>query len=223
MITVVTDCKELILMYNKPLEFIKNRRIVKMLLDVTHLNLSFEFIRGIKNATADFRSQEPRLVREACSEDEVPIKLRLGIRTVKAQKLQLEAIKPRLEKVGELARTDAEYQEMVKHTEQETEDKFLEEGPDLKKMGTGRKHLGVYVDKNGNKLLVKNLEEVLTPQVAREEVLQELHATHLSADGMKRLARGKLHWVGMGKDIEKLARECKSCQENARSKPNANG
>merc|ERR1711895_339090 len=109
---------------------------------------------------------------------------------------------------------------MVKHTELETEDKFLEEGLDLKKMRTGRKHLGVYVDRNNNKLLVKNLEEVLIPQVAREEVLQELHATHLSADGMKRLARGKFHWVGMGKDIEKLARERKSCQENARSKPN---
>ena len=38
-ITVVTDCKELISTYNKPLELIRNRRIQKMLLDVTHLNV----------------------------------------------------------------------------------------------------------------------------------------------------------------------------------------
>ena len=90
-------------------------------------------------------------------------------------------------------------------------------------MGTGRKHYGIYVDKNGNKLLVKNSEEIIIPEIAREEVLQELYTTHLSSDGMKRLSRGKIHWFGMGKDIEKLARECKSCQENARSKPNTPG
>ena len=147
----------------------------------------------------------------------------MGIRTVKAQKLQIEAIDPRIEKVAELARTDAKYQQMLHHTEQETEDKYLEEESDLKKMGTGRKHLGIYVDKNGNKLLVKNSEEIIIPELAREEVLQELHATHLSSDGMKRLARGKFHWYGMGKDIEKLARECKNCQENAPSKLNIPG
>ena len=69
-----------------------------MLLDVTHLNLSFEFIKGNKNATADFRSRKTRPAWEACSQDEVPIKLRLGIRTIRAQKLQIEAIDPRIEK-----------------------------------------------------------------------------------------------------------------------------
>ena len=135
-----------------------------MLLDISHLNLTFEFIRGIKNATSDFRSRKPRDSWEAFSEEDVPIKLRLGIRTVKAQKLQIEPIDPRIERVAELGRTDAKYQQMLHHTEQETEDKYLEDESDLKKMGSGRKHLGIYVCKNGSKLLVKNSEEIIIPE-----------------------------------------------------------
>ena len=86
-IKIITDCKELISTYQKPIELIRIRRVQKMLLDVSHLNLTFEFVRGIKNATADFRSRKPRESWEANSEDDVPVKLRLGIWTVKAQKL----------------------------------------------------------------------------------------------------------------------------------------
>ena len=89
--------------------------------------------------------------------------------------------------------------------------------------GSERKHLGIFTCKNGDKLLVRNSEEVVIPEQARAEVLGELHSTHLSSDGMKRLARGKFHWHGMGKEIEKLAKECESCQENSRSKPNIPG
>ena len=61
------------------------------------------------------------------------------------------------------------------------------------------------------------------PECARAEVLKELHSTHLSSDGMKRLARGKFHWKNMGKDIEELYNECQMCREHSRSKPNVPG
>ena len=72
-------------------------------------------------------------------------------------------------------------------------------------------------------MLVRNSEEIVIPEQVRTEVLQELHATHISYDGMKRLARGKFHLHGMGKVIEKLAKKCESCQENGFSKPNIPG
>ena len=55
-----------------------------MLLDVAHLNLKFEHVKGIKNCTVDFRSRRPRDSFEAVSEEDIPVKLRLGIRTVRA-------------------------------------------------------------------------------------------------------------------------------------------
>ena len=58
-VTVMTDCKEMISTYAKPLESIENRRVQKMLMDVAHLNLKIEHVPGIKNCTADFRSRRP--------------------------------------------------------------------------------------------------------------------------------------------------------------------
>ena len=59
-ILVVADFRELMSTYKKPLETIRNRRVQKMLLDICHLNLTFEHIAGIKNCTVDFRSRRPR-------------------------------------------------------------------------------------------------------------------------------------------------------------------
>ena len=46
-------------------------------------------------------------------------------------------------------------------------------------------------------------------------MLKELHSTHLSSDGMKRLARGKFHWSGMGKEIEKCTMNVKAARRIA--------
>ena len=101
---------------------------------------------------------------------------------------------------------DPSYQRIVYHTENETDDKFLEEDSELKKAGVVRKHLGIFQCQNG----------------ARKEILTELHSTHMSSEGMKRLARGKFYWTGMSKDIERVYMACEGCKENSRSKPNVN-
>ena len=92
----MTDCKEIISTYAKPLESIENRRVQKMLMDVAHLNLKIVHIPGIKNCTADFRSRRPRDTFEAVCEQEVPIKLRLGVRTERAERMMLATIDPRI-------------------------------------------------------------------------------------------------------------------------------
>merc|ERR1711895_363151 len=53
-------CKKLGTAYQKPLEEIKNRRVMKMFLDVSHVNLVFKHIPGILNSTTDYRSRHPR-------------------------------------------------------------------------------------------------------------------------------------------------------------------
>ena len=166
-VLVITDCKELISTHAKPLEMIKNRRVQKMLLDVAHLNLKFEHVKGIKNCTVDFRSRRPRDSFEAVSEEDIPVKLRLGIRTVKAQKLQVEPIDPRVERLAEVGRSDTKYQRMIFHTEEDTPNKYIEKDSELFKNGSERKNLSIFTCKNGNKLLVRNSEEVVIPKRAR--------------------------------------------------------
>ena len=115
-----------------------------MFLDISHLNLKFEHIPGIKNCTVDFRSRRPRDSFEAVSEEEVPVKLRLGVRTVRCERMKLDLIDPRVENLAEVGHTDPTYQLMVYHTEQQTDNKFLEENSELKKVGVVRKELGLF-------------------------------------------------------------------------------
>ena len=69
----------------------------------------------------------------------------------------------------------------------------MERDSELKKKGSITKHLGVFTCRNGDKLLIRNSEEVIIPEKASGEVLRELHSTYLCCDGMKRLARGKFY------------------------------
>ena len=171
----------------------------------------------------DFGSRCQRDSFEAVSEEEVPVKLRLGVRTVRAERMKIDLIDPRVEKLAEVGHTDPTYQLMVYHTEQQTDNKFLEEKSELKKAGVVRKELGLFQCQNGRKLVVRNSKEIVIPQQARKEMLMELHSTHMSSDGMKRLARGKFYWPQMSKDIEKVYKACEACKENAKSKNNVSG
>ena len=114
---MITDCKELISTYAKPLENIENRRIQKMFMDISHLNLKLEHVSEFKNCTADFRSRRPRDSFEAVCEQEVPIKLRLDVRRVRAERMMLNTIDPRIEKLAEVGHSDPSYRMMIHHSE----------------------------------------------------------------------------------------------------------
>lgn len=58
---------------------------------------------------------------------------------------------------------------------------------------------------------------VYVPESLRKRVLNELHSTHFGVVRMKSLARGYCWWPGIDKDIEELAKDCRSC---ALFKPN---
>ena len=159
-------------------------------------------MKGIKNCTTDFWSRQPRDSWEAISEDDCPVRLRLGVRSVKAQELNLEPIDTRLEILAEAAMDDSKYQRMLYHTEEATPLEDIEKDCELSLMVSERQNLSIFTCSNGFRLLIKNSEEVVVPECARAEVLNELHSTHLSSDGMKRLSRGKFTWKNIGKDIQ---------------------
>ena len=85
------------------------------------------------------------------------------------------------------------------------------------------RELGLFECENGRKLVVRNSQEILIPQMARKEMLLELHSTHMSTEGMKKLARRKFWWPQMSKDLEKVYEACEACKENSRSKNNVPG
>ena len=100
---------------------------------------------------------------------------------------------------------------MITNILNETPLEELDKSSELFKMGSERQYLGVWTFINGSKLVVKNSVEVVVPKGDRQEVLDELHATHMGVEGMKKLARGKMTWKNMTKDIERKYAECEAC------------
>ena len=47
------------------------------------------------------------------------------------------------------------------------------------------------------KLVIRNGTKILIPKGFRQELVNELHRTHLSAEGMRDLVRGKFFWPGV--------------------------
>lgn len=61
----------------------------------------------------------------------------------------------------------------------------------------------------------------MIPKALQQDVLEELHATHLGITKMKQLARRYVYWKTIDKDIENLVRSCKNCGEVGSSPPKA--
>ena len=139
---------------------------------------------------------------------------------VRAQRIMLNSIDPRTGKLAEVGHEDTDYRMMIHHVKQQTEHRNLEENSELKKIGAIMRELGLYECQNGKKLVIRNSQEILIPKLARKEMLRELHSTHMSVQGMKRLARKKFWWQAMSKDLEQEYETCEACKENSRSKSN---
>ena len=109
---------------------------------------------------------------------------------------------------------------MVKYLNEGTPVEEMDKNSELYLMEGERQFMGTFKCSNGYSLVVKNNEEVIIPKEAREAVLEEMHSTHLGVQGMKKLARGKMTWINMSRDIERKHADCDSCLINARSKSN---
>ena len=60
---------------------------------------------------------------------------------------------------------------------------------------------------------------VVIPTKFREKVMDELHTSHAGIVRMKSLARIRVWWPSIDKDIEQLAHSCKICQSMQNKPP----
>ena len=55
----------------------------------------------------------------------------------------------------------------------------------------------------------------MIPKAGRQELVDQLHTTHLSFQGMRNLARNKFFWPGMSSALEKKYYSCQDCKINS--------
>ena len=113
-------------------------------MDIAHLNLKIVHIPGIKNCTADFCSRRPRDLFEAVCEQEVPVKLNLGVRAIRAERMMIANLDPRIGKLAEIGDREPQYKMLIHHVENQTEKKHVEENSELRQIGVSVKELGIF-------------------------------------------------------------------------------
>ena len=74
------------------------------------------------------------------------------------------------------------------------------------------------VQETNKDIILRDSSEVFIPTKYREQLLRELHSTHLSAASMKKLSRGKFFWPGMSRDIDNVYASCSACKSESISK-----
>ncbi|XP_060880783.1 uncharacterized protein K02A2.6-like [Metopolophium dirhodum] len=60
---------------------------------------------------------------------------------------------------------------------------------------------------------------LIIPPKYREQLLQELHSTHMGTVKMKALARSYIWWPGIDLEIERITKECKDCLIHSENPP----
>nr|XP_054769705.1 uncharacterized protein K02A2.6-like [Lytechinus pictus] len=56
--------------------------------------------------------------------------------------------------------------------------------------------------------------QVVVPKALQEDILRQLHTSHMGIEKTRRLARDCVYWPGINKDIENIVKTCQACQEN---------
>ena len=56
--------------------------------------------------------------------------------------------------------------------------------------------------------------QVIIPEALRQDILNQLHESHLGIEKTRRLMRDSVYWPNVNKDIEQMVKTCSTCQEH---------
>ena len=120
----------------------------------------------------------------------------------------------KVETLAAIGAQDESYLRNVEHVENNSDPNNLEKSSELRQLRADWDRLSVVTLDRG-KLIVRGDREILIPPKARKDLVEQLHLTHLSYQGMKSLASKKFFWPGMYAALEKKYVNCQQCRENA--------
>lgn len=213
-VTVRTDHKPLITIFNKPL-LSAPRRLQHMLLSLQRYNLSIEFVTGKDNVVADALSRAP---------------MRSSDPVEKFEKLNVYRV---FEEVSEMKLTnflsiaDARLTEIMNETAQDrtmqTIISYIQEGwpKTVDRVPDNAKIFFNYRNELSTQegLLFRN-DRLVIPYVLRRKLVDCCHISHNGVEATLKLARANLFWPGMSAQIKDVVKECKICAKFSASQPN---
>ena len=218
---VLVDHRPLLPILNEfTLDTIENARLQRLKEKTSLFNFTTKWIRGKEHVIPDALSRAP--VSEPTSEDDQLIQaVECHIQHVSVATIQEIATHqddshlpdPRLEDLREVARSDADYQLLLK---------AVTEGFPVSKELLPRPLLpfwSVHHELSSHSGLILKGCRIVIPTKSRRATLDALHDSHQGIDRTKRRARQTVWWPGINSDITNTVSSCNACQERRASLP----
>ena len=218
---VLVDHRPLLPILNEfTLDTIENARLQRLKEKTSLFNFTTKWIRGKDHVIPDALSRAP-VSEPTCEDDQLIQAVECHVhhvsaitsREIAAQQDEPHLLDMRLEELREVARSDSDYQVLLKAvTEGFPVSKELLPYP-LLPFWSVRHELSSH-----NGLILKGCRIVI-PTASRRVTLDALHDSHQGIDRTKRRARQTVWWPGVNSDITNTVSSCNVCQERRASLP----
>ena len=162
---------------------IRNDRILKFREKLLGYNLKFVHVKGTTHAIADRLSRFPEK-NNTCLDLEdrfVPSVCSKSLRTLQVDENPKDH---HLEKIGRIGKSDEDCSYMVNAIKVKINPREIKEESELKKIEGSFQSLSLYKTNEGE-IIIRDGQEILIPKPYREEMLKELHSSHLSDTSMQ--------------------------------------
>ena len=190
---VVTDHKPLIMICQKPLHAAPSR-LQKMLVDIQGYNFKITHHPGKTIGLVDSLS---RLLNPEDKKD-----IKLDVRVV-----MLNFSENKIKDIQQCTREDSVLCELIETIIVGWPENIKQVPTDIRQYWSYRDELAV---ENG--VILKG-ERVFIPEPLRKKTLNILHTGHLGIEKTRLRARRDVYWPNIHKDIERMCKECQTCQE----------
>ena len=121
---------------------------------------------------------------------------------------------PKMELLAAMALQDEAYRKDVDRVKNQSKLERVEKTSELRQLRGDWKELSVISLESGD-LIIRGDREILIPKAGWQELVDQLHSTHLSYQGMRSLARNKFFWPGMSSALERKYVNCQDCKVNS--------
>ena len=121
---------------------------------------------------------------------------------------------PKVETLAAMAVRDEAYMRDVEHVRNQSKLENVEKASELRQIRGDWKELSVISLDRGD-LIIRGDREILITKAGGQELVDQLHTTHLLYQGMRNLARNKFFWPGMESALEKKYISCQNCKTNS--------
>ena len=201
---IVTDHKPLIGMWAKSLPDIANVRLQRYKEKLTGYNFKIEWREGKTNEIADALSRAP--VFPAQEEDTKPdfTDICYAITT-----LQNNPTDPQLGPMIEAAKTDVDYQQIIKAITKIENPKLLPSNHPGHQISSVWSQLSINETLG---LIIVDNQRIFVPKSQRQCILEKLHLAHCGTNKTTWRAKDLYYWRGMSSEIKLMVQNCDICR-----------